>query len=64
MINVERYSFIENIDKTQIIDDSAELQDILDCGGSLILDIKNPDEQNIYVLYVDTGNLKMAKVEL
>lgn len=63
MINVERYSFIENIDKTQIIDDSAELQDILDCGGSLILDIKNPDEQNIYVLYIDTGSLKMAKVE-
>ena len=42
MINVERYSFIENIDKTQIIDNSAELQDILDCGGSFILDIKNP----------------------
>lgn len=63
MINGEIYTFINDIDKLQIIDNSAELQTILDCGGILLMDIKNPDKNNVYVLYIDTGSLKLSKVE-
>lgn len=63
MVNIERYSFMENVDKLQIVDNTAELQDILDCGGVMLLDIKNPDKENVYVLYIDTGSLKISKVK-
>ena len=64
MVNIERYSFMENVDKLQIVDSTAELQDILDCGGVMLLDIKNPDKENVYVLYIDTGSLKISKVKV
>lgn len=64
MVNIERYSFMENVDKLQIVDNTAELQDILDCGGVMLLDIKNPDKENVYVLYIDTGSLKISKVKV
>lgn len=64
MVNIERYSFMENVDKLQIVDNTAELQDILDCGGVMLLDIKNPDKENVYVLYIDTGSLKISKIKV
>ena len=64
MINKEIYDFVDRIDKLQIIDSSAELQTILDCGGNLMLDIKSPDKNNLYITYVDSGMLKVSKVEV
>lgn len=64
MINYELYPFMDNIDKYQIIDESAELQTILDCGGVLLMDIKNPTKENVYVMYIDTAGLKISKVKI
>lgn len=63
MINYELYPFMDNIDKTQIIDESIELQTILDCGGVLMIDSKNPVDKEVFVLYIDTGRLKISKVK-
>lgn len=55
---------LENLDTTQIIDNSLELQTILDCGGVLMVDSKNPTKDTVFVVYVDTGGLKISKVQL
>ena len=54
---------LEKLDKTQIVD-GLELDTILSCGGILMADSKNPTNENIYVVYIDTGRLKITKIKL
>lgn len=63
MFNNISYIDLENLDTTQLID-GLELSTILSCGGVLMLDSKNPTEDTLVVVYVDTGSLKMSKVKL
>lgn len=57
------YIDVDKIDTTQLVDD-LELSTILNCGGVLMLDAKNPTENTLYVVYINTGGLKISKVQI
>lgn len=57
------YIDVNKIDTMQLVDD-LELSTILGCGGVLMLDAKNPTENTLYVVYINTGGLKISKVQI
>lgn len=54
---------VGKLDKSQLID-GIELQQILSCGGILMVDSSNPIEDNLFVVYINTGKLRISKVKL